>query len=250
MQAVRVFDREGLDPGRRADARARGLRWFCGMQGSDGGWASFDVDNNRLILNNIPFADHGALLDPSTEDLTGRGLELLGTLGFGPDHPAAGPAIEFLKRMQHNEGPWYGRWGANYVYGTWSVLRGLRAIGEDMASPYVERAAQWLMAHQNGDGGWGETLESYTDPSLAGCGASTPSQTAWALLALLAAGRSTGPGVEQGVEYLLRTQLADGSWEDPLWNGTGFPRVFFLKYHLYPKYFPLWALGVYRSSRV
>ncbi len=238
----------GLDPERLCKARSRGLAWFLGLRGSDGGWGSFDADNNRLILNNIPFADHGALLDPSTEDLTGRGLELLGTLGFGLDHQAVRPAIEFLKRTQHDDGPWYGRWGVNYVYGTWSVLRGLRAIGEDMNAHYVQRAVRWVVSHQNGDGGWGETCESYTDPSLAGCGASIPSQTAWALLALFAAGQTTGPAVERGVDYLLRTQRPDGSWNDPLWNGTGFPRVFFLKYHLYAAYFPLWALGVYRSA--
>ncbi len=240
----------GLDPERSCKARSRGLAWFLGLRGSDGGWGSFDADNNRLILNNIPFADHGALLDPSTEDLTGRGLELLGTLGFGLDHQAVRPAIEFLKRTQHDDGPWYGRWGVNYVYGTWSVLRGLRAIGEDMNAHYVQRAVRWVVSHQNGDGGWGETCESYTDPSLAGCGASIPSQTAWALLALFAAGQTTGPAVERGVDYLLRTQRPDGSWTDPLWNGTGFPRVFFLKYHLYAAYFPLWALGVYRSAIV
>ena len=240
----------GLDPERLGRARSRGLAWFLGLRGSDGGWGSFDADNNRLILNNIPFADHGALLDPSTEDLTGRGLELLGTLGFGLDHQAVRPAIEFLKRTQHDDGPWYGRWGVNYVYGTWSVLRGLRAIGEDMNAHYVQRAVRWVLSHQNGDGGWGETCESYTDPSLAGCGASIPSQTAWALLALFAAGQTTGPAVERGVDYLLRTQRPDGSWTDPLWNGTGFPRVFFLKYHLYAAYFPLWALGVYRSAIV
>jgi squalene-hopene/tetraprenyl-beta-curcumene cyclase len=239
----------GLDPARLRFARDRGLRWFLGMQGSDGGWASFDADNNRLILNNIPFADHGALLDPSTEDLTGRGLELLGTLGYGLDHPAVRPAIEFLKRTQHGDGPWYGRWGVNYIYGTWSALRGLRAIGEDMNAPYVQRVVRWLASHQNADGGWGETCESYSNASLAGCGPSIPSQAAWALLALFAAGQTSGPVVEKGIEYLLATQRPDGSWHDPLWNGTGFPRVFHLKYHLYGAYFPLWALGVYRSSR-
>jgi squalene-hopene/tetraprenyl-beta-curcumene cyclase len=239
----------GLDLERLRFARARGLSWFLGMQGTDGGWGSFDADNNRLILNNIPFADHGALLDPSTEDLTGRGLELLGTLGYGLDHPAVRPAIEFLKHTQHGDGPWGGRWGVNYIYGTWSVLRGLRAVGEDMNAHYVQRAVRWLTSHQNADGGWGETCESYTNASLAGCGPSIPSQTVWALLALFAAGHTTGPVVENGVEYLLATQHPDGSWNDPLWNGTGFPRVFFLKYHLYAAYFPLWALGVYRSSR-
>jgi squalene-hopene/tetraprenyl-beta-curcumene cyclase len=237
------------DPEQFRAARRRGLDWFVGMQGEDGGWASFDVDNNRLLLNNIPFADHGALLDPSTEDLTGRGLELLGTLGHRLDHPSVRPAIEFIKRTQRSDGPWYGRWGVNYIYGTWSVLRGLRVIGEDMQADYVQRAVRWLVTQQNADGGWGESCESYDQPALAGCGPSIPSQTAWALLALFAAGTTGGPAVERGIEYLLETQHDDGTWEDQLWNGTGFPRVFFLKYHLYARYFPLWALGVYRHSR-
>jgi squalene-hopene/tetraprenyl-beta-curcumene cyclase len=240
---------QGVDPERKQRAIQRGIEWFLGMQGSDGGWASFDADNNRLILNNIPFADHGALLDPSTEDLTGRGLELLGTLGYGADHPAARRALDFIRRTQTKEGSWYGRWGANYIYGTWSVLRGLAAIGEDCSRDYVERAVAWLRGRQNDDGGWGETLASYDDPELAGRGDSMPSQTAWALLGLFAAGHGDGPAVDRGIRFLIRTQREDGGWEDPLWNGTGFPRVFYLKYHLYAKYFPLWALGVFRSRQ-
>ncbi len=238
----------GLDPDRVRAARERGLGWFLGMQGEDGGWASFDADNNRLYLNNIPFADHGALLDPSTEDLTGRGLELLGTVGYSRDFEPARRALAFLRRTQRRDGPWFGRWGVNYIYGTWSVLRGLRAIGEDLQQEYVRRAVRWLEVHQNPDGGWGETCESYDCPELAGVGASTPSQTAWALLALLAAGRARTAAVERGVRFLLATQRPDGRWEDAFWNGTGFPRVFMLKYHLYAAYFPLWALGVYRRA--
>ncbi len=239
---------QGLDPDRKRCALDRGFHWMLGMQGTDGGWGSYDADNNRLILNHIPFADHGALLDPSTEDLTGRGLEALGTLGYGRDFPAARRAIEFLKRTQHPSGPWYGRWGVNYIYGTWAVLRGLRAIGEDLSQDYVQQALRWLEAKQNPDGGWGDQCGSYEDPSLAGEGPSTPSQTAWALLGLFASGRTEGPAVEHGIQYLLKTQRDDGSWEDRYWNGTGFPRVFFLKYHFYAKYFPLWALGVYRRT--
>src|SRR5262249_7877631 len=238
----------GLEPDRARRAKELGLGWCLGMQGSDGGWGSFDADNNRLYLNNIPFADHGALLDPSTEDLTGRTLELLGTFGYGCDFEAARRGIQFVRRTQRHDGPWYGRWGANYIYGTWSVLRGLRAIGENMKQEYVQRAVRWLLSHQNPDGGWGETLESYDNPELAGKGDSLPSQTAWALLGRFAAGGMSGQAVGNGVAYLLRTQLADGSWDDPLWNATGFPRVFFLKYHYYPKYFPLWALGVSRHG--
>ncbi len=240
---------EGLDAGRKERALTRGMAWFMGMQGGDGGWGSFDADNNRLILNNIPFADHGALLDPSTEDLTGRGLELMGMLGETLDHPAARRGLTFIRDSQRADGPWYGRWGANYIYGTWSVLRGLGAIGENPSRAYVQRAIVWLEARQNADGGWGETLHSYEDPAQAGRGASIPSQTAWALLGLLAVGDAQRPSVARGIRYLLETQGEDGAWEDPLWNGTGFPRVFYLKYHLYAKYFPLWALGAYRNAR-
>ena len=239
----------GVDADRVRLAKERGVGWFLGMQNVDGGWASFDADNNRLYLNNIPFADHGALVDPSTEDLTGRGLELLGTLGYPRDLEAVDRAIHFIRRSQRHDGPWYGRWGVNYIYGTWSVLRGLGAIGVDPRHEYVQRAVRWLLRRQNPDGGWGETCESYAKPELAGIGESLPSQTAWALLGLFAAGQTTGPAIERGIGYLLATQRADGSWEDPFWNGTGFPRVFYLKYVLYAKYFPLWALGVYRRAR-
>ncbi|OLC16869.1 MAG: squalene--hopene cyclase [Candidatus Rokubacteria bacterium 13_1_40CM_69_27] len=238
----------GLDPDRVQSAQERGLGWLLGMQATDGGWASFDTDQKRLYLNNIPFADHGALLDPSTEDLTGRGLELLGTCGYRADFEPARRGLQFLRHTQRHDGPWFGRWGVNYVYGTWSVLRGLRAIGEDPQQEYVQRAVRWLERHQNPDGGWGETCESYDRPELAGKGDSIPSQTAWALLGLLAAGSTNRRVIDAGIGYLLQTQRADGSWEDSRWNGTGFPRVFMLKYHLYAAYFPLWALGVYRRT--
>jgi squalene-hopene/tetraprenyl-beta-curcumene cyclase len=238
---------QGLDVDRARAVKERGLGWVLGMQGLDGGWGSFDADNNRLYLNHIPFADHGALLDPSTEDLTGRGLELLGTYKYSRECEAARRGVEFLRHTQRHDGPWYGRWGVNYIYGTWSVMRGLGAIGEDPQQEYIQRAVRWLERQQNADGGWGETCESYDEPALAGCGRSSPSQTAWALLALLAVGRNS-PAVERGLQYLLETQETDGGWTDPLWNGTGFPRVFMLKYHLYAKYFPLWALGIYRRA--
>ena len=249
MVMMAIVRTEGLEPARRERVLARGMAWFLGMQGRDGGWGSFDADNNRLIFNNIPFADHGALLDPSTEDLTGRGLELMGMLGEPATHPAARRGLDFIRRSQRPDGPWYGRWGANYIYGTWSVLRGLGAIGENPGQAYIRRAVAWLEARQNPDGGWGETLASYEDPTQAGRGESLPSQTAWALLGLLAAGSADRSVLDRGVRYLLDTQDADGAWTDPLWNGTGFPRVFYLKYHLYAKYFPLWALGAYRNAR-
>jgi squalene-hopene/tetraprenyl-beta-curcumene cyclase len=164
------------------------------------------------------------------------------------EDPIVRRGVAWLLDAQEADGSWFGRWGVNYIYGTWSVFRGLRAIGEDMSQEYVQRAVRWLEAHQNDDGGWGEACESYDRPELAGTGDSTPSQTAWALLALLAADRARSAAVERGVAYLLRSQRPDGAWEDAWWNGTGFPRVFMLKYHLYAKYFPLWALGVYRRA--
>lgn len=233
----------------RDPAIARGCQWALAMQSADGGWGAYDRNNNRLIFNKIPFADHQALLDPSTADLTGRCLEMLGTLGFDRAHPAVGPALAFIKREQEPDGSWYGRWGVNYIYGTWCVLAGLRAIGEDMSQPWVQKAVTWLESKQNLDGGWGESCESYTDKEQAGEGVSTPSQTAWALLALLSAGVSDSLSVVRGINYLLRGQLENGSWVEPFHTGTGFPRVFYLRYHGYAQYFPYWALSMYRNIR-
>jgi squalene-hopene/tetraprenyl-beta-curcumene cyclase len=235
------------DQATKDEALNQALKWVLPMQSSDGGWASYDKDNNKLFLNEIPFADHKALVDPPTEDLTGRMLEMLGHLGWTCSAPAAQRAIAFLKREQKPEGCWFGRWGVNYIYGTWSVLAGLRSIGERMDQPYIRRAVDWLIGHQNPDGGWGESCYSYEDPRTAGQGPSTASQTAWALLGLLHAGVTQHPAVKRGIDYLLRTQGADGGWEEREFTGTGFPRVFYLRYHLYRLYFPLWALSLYRT---
>ena len=229
---------------------AKAVNWVLGMQSSDGGWGAFDIDNNYLYLNEIPFADHGALLDPGTSDLTGRCIELLAMLGYGPDFPPISRALDFLKREQEDCGAWFGRWGVNYIYGTWSVLKGLGCLGEDPSQPYIRRAVQWLKSCQNADNGWGETCYSYTDPHFAGKGKSTPSQTAWALLGLMAAGEVKSAAVQRGVHYLINQQDKQGEWDEKLYTGTGFPSVFYLRYHGYGQFFPLWALGEYRRLRI
>jgi squalene-hopene/tetraprenyl-beta-curcumene cyclase len=190
------------------------------------------------------------MIDPSTADITGRVLECLSHYpGFDAKHPVVRRALRFLRAAQHNDGSWYGRWGVNYLYGTWQVLRGLAAIGDDMNSPTVRRAVRWLLEHQNADGGWGESIASYDEPSQKGRGRSTPSQTAWALMGLISAGLLDDPGVRRGVHYLLETQNSAGTWEQADWTGTGFPKVFYLNYHGYRHYFPLMALGQYQAAR-
>lgn len=230
----------------KQDAIRRGIDWCLGMQSLNGGWGAFDKDNTKHLLNKIPFADLEALIDPPTADLTGRMLELMGNFGYSKDHPQAQSAITFLKQEQEPEGPWFGRWGVNYIYGTWYVLIGLEAIGEDMGKPYIKKSINWLKSKQNMDGGWGESCESYYDRSLMGCGPSTASQTAWAVLALLAAGEVTSKAAERGIQYLLNTQNADGTWDEDAFTGTGFPKFFMIKYHVYRNCFPLTALGRFR----
>ncbi|MDN3512846.1 MAG: squalene--hopene cyclase [Candidatus Brocadia sp.] len=225
----------------------RGLQWILAMQCDDGGWGAFDRNNNKAILTHIPFADFNALLDPSTSDVTARCLEFLGRIGFIKTNANIQKAIEFLQKEQEKDGSWFGRWGANYIYGTWSALCGLAAIGEDMKKPYIRKAVEWLKSVQNSDGGWGETIKSYDDPFLKAIGRSTASQTAWALLALLAAGEVKSEAVEKGIKFLLTRQREDGSWDEIEFTATGFPKVFYLKYHMYRNYFPLMVLGRYRN---
>jgi squalene-hopene/tetraprenyl-beta-curcumene cyclase len=228
--------------------KQRGMEWVLSMQSSSGGWAAFDRDNNMVLLNRIPFADHGAMVDYPTADVTGRVLEAMGYLGFPDSHPRAVRAIQFLRDLQEPDGCWWGRWGVNYIYGTWGVLRGLISIGEDSKAPWIQAALRWLKEHQNADGGWGETCESYSDSSLRGRGPSTPSQTAWALMGLMAGGEEKSLEVSRGIQYLLNTQKPDGSWEELHFTGTGFPEHFFIRYHNYRNCFPLMALGQYRRS--
>jgi squalene-hopene/tetraprenyl-beta-curcumene cyclase len=228
----------------------RGLAWMLGMQNDDGGWASFDRGNDKRWLTEVPFADHNAMIDPSTADITGRVLESLSCFPeFTTSHPVVKRALTFLRRSQEPDGCWFGRWGVNYIYGTWQVLRGVRCIGEEQGAPYVRRAARWLEEHQNADGGWGETVASYDEPSRRGLGPSTPSQTAWAVMGLVAAGELDGAPVRRGVRWLLEAQTADGTWAQEAWTGTGFPKVFYLNYHHYRHYFPLMALGQYLAAR-
>jgi squalene-hopene/tetraprenyl-beta-curcumene cyclase len=223
----------------------RAIDWIFSMQCKSGGWASFDKDNDRMVFEHIPFADHNAMLDPPTVDITGRILEMLATYGYDQSDRRVKKAIKFIRQEQEPDGSWFGRWGVNYVYGTALVLRGLEAIGVDHHEPYVQQGAEWLRMIQNADGGWGETCESYDDPSQRGVGPSTPSQTAWAIMGLLAASDTRSDSVARGIAYLLRTQKKDGSWDEPHTTGTGFPRVFYLVYTLYRDYFPLIALTTY-----
>jgi squalene-hopene/tetraprenyl-beta-curcumene cyclase len=235
------------DPEVRAATR-RALDWILAMQNRDGGWAAFDVDITNEILTKVPFADHNAMLDPSCADITARVVEMLGTLGFKADDPVVARALDYLWSTQEPEGCWYGRWGVNYIYGTWQVLQGLVTLGIDMDRPELQRAADWIESVQQSCGGWGETCASYDDPSLKGQGLPTASQTAWAVLGLMAAGRTDSAAVRGGLKYLADTQTADGTWDEPEFTATGFPRVFYLKYHLYRSYFPLMALSRYRAE--
>jgi squalene-hopene/tetraprenyl-beta-curcumene cyclase len=238
------------NPNQQYDAAiARAREWIEGMQSRDGGWAAFDVNNLEYYLNNIPFSDHGALLDPPTEDVTARCVSMLAQLGeTAQTSKAVAEGVAYLRRTQLAEGSWYGRWGLNYVYGTWSVLCALNAAGVSHQAPMMRKAVDWLVSIQNSDGGWGEDAVSYRLDYKGFEGApTTASQTAWALLGLMAAGEVGNPAVLRGVEYLKGTQTEKGLWEEQRYTATGFPRVFYLRYHGYSKFFPLWALARYRN---
>jgi squalene-hopene/tetraprenyl-beta-curcumene cyclase len=247
-----AMDRAGAaDPARYRNAIERAREWVAGLQSRDGGWAAFDADNTYFYLNNIPFADHGALLDPPTEDVTARCVSLLAQLGETVEtSPALARGVESLRSTQLADGSWYGRWGMNYIYGTWSALCALNAAGLPHDSEPIRKAVDWLVAIQNPDGGWGEDGESYKldyrgyEPAP-----STPAQTAWALLALMAAGEVDNDATERGIAYLAAAQDKEGSWTEERFTAVGFPRVFYLRYHGYPKFFPLWAMARYRRLR-
>ena len=237
------------DPERTRNAIARGCEWMLGMQSRDGGFGAFDVDNTWDFWNSIPFADMKAMLDRPVEDLTGRGLELLGHFGHRAKHAQAGPALAFVTRTQALDGSWWGRWGVNSIYGTWSVLTGLDQIGIPPSDPRVAHAADWVESIANEDGGFGETPLGYEASQLNGQGPSTPSQTAWALMALVSSGRGGSATAQRAVDYLLRKQQEDGTWFESEWTGTGFPGHFYLRYFGYPIFFPISALGLWLRDR-
>lgn len=228
-------------------AIARGAEWTLAMQSRSGGWGAFDAENEYFFLQHIPFADHGALLDPPTADVTARCLGMLAQLGFDREHPAVASAIAYLRGEQEEDGSWFGRWGTNYVYGTWSVLSALNAVGEDPSAPYIRKAVDWLKSRQREDGGWGEDCASYWSERRSEVKASTPSQTAWATLGLMAAGEVDSDVVARGIDYLLKAPREGGQWQETYYNAVGFPKVFYLRYHGYSAYFPLWALARYRN---
>ena len=244
LRVVRPEENWGL-----GGAFRRALDWELSFQCRDGGWAAFDKNLTTPWLEDMPFADHNAILDPTCSDLTARTLELLGYIGFNPKTHCVRDAIHYLIETQEADGSWYGRWGVNYIYGTWQVLRGLRAIGYDMTQDWILRGRDWLESCQNDDGGWGETCATYENPAMKGIGKSTASQTAWAIMGICACGDFDRPSIQRGLRFLLSSQRPDGSWEEPEITGTGFPGVFYLKYDMYRQNFPLLALATYVNYR-
>jgi len=243
---VMALRRTGLPSA--ADASRRGIQWILAMQNDDGGWAAFDRTVDRPLLEHVPFADHNAIQDPSCPDITGRTLECLGHMGMKLPDPVVQNAIRFIRSRQEPEGCWFGRWGVNYVYGTWQVLCGLQNIGYDMSRRWCQRGGEWLKQVQQSDGSFGESADTYEDPSLKGVGPPTASQTAWGAMALLAVYGPDDPAVRRAIQWLCDTQLDSGTWDEPWFTGTGFPRVFYLRYHLYRLYFPVMALGRWLHS--
>lgn len=244
--AVVVMLLHGADPERYAEVIERASTWVVGMQSRNGGWGAFDVDNTQHYLNHIPFADHGALLDPPTSDVSARCLGMLKQLGYPNDHPAVAAAIQFLLNEQEPDGSWYGRWGVNYIYGTWSVMNALAACGFERGHPAIDKAVDFLVSTQRPDGGWGEDCATYWEGCRGQSKESTASQTAWALFALMAAGETRHPATRSGIDFLLTCPRDGANWIEHSWTGIGFPRVFYLRYHGYSAYFPLWALARYR----
>jgi squalene-hopene/tetraprenyl-beta-curcumene cyclase len=242
LMALRLLDTNADASG----AVPRALAWLRAMQSANGGWGAFDRDNTRTLVTKIPFCDFGATIDPPSEDVTAHIVEMFALYGWRDDDAMLRRAVDYLWRTQEPDGSWFGRWGVNYIYGTGAVVPALIAAGASPRDARIRRAVRWLVEHQNADGGWGETCASYDDPSLRGRGESTASQTAWALLALLSASEVRSDAVRAGINYLVCAQRPDGQWEEPQFTGTGFPRDFMLKYHLYRNYWPLWALGRYR----
>ena len=248
--AVVIMALDRVDPVKYREAIERGAEWVLGLQSKNGGWGAFDADNIYYYLNHIPFADHGALLDPPSADVTARCLGMLAQLGYKKDHPQVLAGLAYLRREQEREGCWFGRWGTNYIYGTWSVLCALNAIGIDPQDPMVRRAVEWMISKQRADGGWGEDGASYWDDKPKGEGPmSTPAQTAWAILGLMAAGEVDHPAVAKGIDHLATTQTADGQWHEDYYSAVGFPRVFYLRYHGYKAFFPQWALARYLNLK-
>ena len=247
--AVVVMALHRADPEKYREAIERGAEWIIGMQSINGGWGAFDADNNHFFLQNLPFADHGALLDPPTADVSARCLGMLAQLGYETDHPVMAKGLAFLRSEQEKEGSWFGRWGNNYVYGTWSVLCAFNAAGEDMQARHIRKAVDWLKYVQRPDGGWGEDCSTYWQYRRDEVKTSTPSQTSWALMGLMAAGEVDSNSVARGVEYLLNAERDGGNWHEEYFNAVGFPRIFYLRYHGYSAYFPLWTLSRYRSLK-
>jgi squalene-hopene/tetraprenyl-beta-curcumene cyclase len=245
LLALRLIPTDNVQ--RRDECFKRGMKWMMAFQCKDGGWAAFDKDCTKNILEKVPFADHNAMLDPECADITARILELLGYEKWSTDHSQIADALEYLRKQQEPDGSWYGRWGVNYIYGTWQVLRGLRALNIDMGQSWLLKARDWLESVQHADGGWGERCNTYDDPVFKGQGPSTASQTAWAVMGLCSFDDPHRPSLRRGIEYLIRTQNSDGSWTELETTGTGFPKVFYLKYDMYRNAWPLLALATYKK---